>query len=295
MEVLATGVLTFVPADITITVGDSVHWTGLSLGFHSVAEVDDPAAMVWNGGFHSAAAASEFTFTFNTPGPFFYICEPHVLSAMRGSITVEPVPPPSATDWDSCGEHDPNGNEGPPQTKCIDIVNVQNPNDPCDPRADTQIEPRFFGIGSTSQSFHQIVVALNGPATGTVTMDALCTDGSAHMATVSVSTDGLTVTGEFAPPLPNTECCTMTLGGGATGSEVIKILQGDVNGSCRVNATDKNIVKGKITSRTPPLVCDDFFYDVNMSGRINATDKNLVKGRVTTANELDQSAGCGLP
>ena len=82
----------------------------------------------------------------------------------------------------------------------------------------------------------------------------------------------------------------MTLGGGATGSQVIKMLEGDVNGSGRVNATDKNIVKGKITSLTPPLADDDFFYDVNMSGRVNATDKNLVKGRITSAPELN--AGC---
>ncbi len=105
VEVAAVG-LKFVPADITITVGDSVHWTGLSGGFHSVAEVDDPAAMVWNGGFHSAAAASEFTFTFNTPGPFFYICEPHVLADMRGSITVEPLPPPIFGDSDGDGDVD---------------------------------------------------------------------------------------------------------------------------------------------------------------------------------------------
>ncbi|MCH7812588.1 MAG: lamin tail domain-containing protein, partial [Planctomycetes bacterium] len=202
---------------------------------------------------------------------------------------------PAATDWQSCALHDPAGAEGPPTTWCMDIVEVQNPPDPCDPRTDTQIECRFYGSGPPSQSFHQVVIDLDGAATGAVTVDAVCTDATTHGATVTVSSDGLTVTAEFTPPLPNTECCTMTLGGGATGSQVIKILQGDVNGSGRVNATDKNLVKGKITSRTPPLVCDDFFYDVNMSGRINATDKNLVKAKITTANELDQSAGCGLP
>ncbi|MCP4248493.1 MAG: hypothetical protein GY778_15705, partial [bacterium] len=126
---------------------------------------------------------------------------------------------------------------------------------------------------------------------GAVTVDAVCTDASTHGATVTVSTDGMTVSAVFTPALPNTECCTMTLGGGASGSQVIKLLAGDVNGSGRVNATDKNLVKGKITTRTPPLAGDDYFYDVNASGRINATDKNLVKGRITGAqNELD--AGC---
>lgn len=98
VEVVATGILTFDPPDVVITVGDSVHWTGLGGGFHTVAEADDAVAMAWNGGFHSAAAANELTVTFNTPGLFHYICEPHVLADMRGTITVtEPVVPTVST------------------------------------------------------------------------------------------------------------------------------------------------------------------------------------------------------
>ncbi|MCP4250755.1 MAG: hypothetical protein GY778_27270 [bacterium] len=194
---------------------------------------------------------------------------------------------PAATGWQSCALHDPSGAEGSPTIWCMGIEEVLPP-DPCDPRTDTRIEPRFFGVGGTAQAFHEIVIDLDGAAAGAVTVDAVCTPpGGAHSATVTVSTDGLTVTAKFDPSLPNTECCTITLGGGATGSQVIKILQGDVNGSGRVNATDKNVIKGKITSRTPPLTCDDFFYDVNMSGRINATDKNFVKGKITAAPDLD--------
>lgn len=99
VEVAATAGLTFEPADITITSGDSVHWTGLQAGFHTVAESDDAAATVWNGGFHSAAGASEFTLTFNTAGAFFYICEPHVFDGMIGSITVESPPVPTVSQW----------------------------------------------------------------------------------------------------------------------------------------------------------------------------------------------------
>lgn len=83
----------FVPPDVIINVGDSVHWSVLLGGFHTVAEVDDAGAMAWNGGFHSAAAANEFTFAFNAPGLYHYICEPHVLSDMRGTVTViETIP-----------------------------------------------------------------------------------------------------------------------------------------------------------------------------------------------------------
>ncbi len=90
VDVAAVG-LTFQPPDVIINEGDSVHWTGLSGGFHTVAEVDDAAALSWNGGFHSPAAASEFTFTFTAPGLFHYICEPHVLAGMRGTVTVNEV------------------------------------------------------------------------------------------------------------------------------------------------------------------------------------------------------------
>ena len=58
VEVTTSG-LTFVPADVTIDAGDSVHWTGLAGGFHTVAEADTPTSNTWNGGFHSAAAASD--------------------------------------------------------------------------------------------------------------------------------------------------------------------------------------------------------------------------------------------
>ncbi|MCH7812815.1 MAG: matrixin family metalloprotease [Planctomycetes bacterium] len=194
---------------------------------------------------------------------------------------------PVADSFASCATHDPDGVQGPPQRKCFDIVEA-NGRGVCDPRTDTQIEPRFFGIGGTSPSFNEIDIQLSSAAIAAVSVSASCTDGSTPAAsTVTLSNGSTTVTARFDPALPNTECCTLLLTGGATGSQVIKMLQGDVNGSGRVNATDKNLVKGKIGP--PPLVCDDFFYDVNTSGRINATDKNLVKGKITTANELDPS------
>lgn len=101
VEVLATGILTFDPPDVVISVGDSVHWTGLIGGFHTVAEADDANAVVGKkNGFHSPPAASEYTETFNTPGLFHYICEPHVvLKGMRGTITVEGAPIPTVSTW----------------------------------------------------------------------------------------------------------------------------------------------------------------------------------------------------
>jgi plastocyanin len=100
VEVTVDGIA-FVPPDVTINAGDSVHWTEIA-PFHNVAEVDDAAAMSWNGGFRSGGmgAVSEFTQTFNTPGMYFYICEPHVFAGMRGSIMVNAAPPaPTLTAW----------------------------------------------------------------------------------------------------------------------------------------------------------------------------------------------------
>lgn len=98
VEVMATPMHTFDPPDITITVGDSVHWSGLLGGFHTVAEVSDEEADEWIDGFHSDDLASEFTHTFETKGTFFFICEPHVSMGMRGSVTVgEPVP--TVSEW----------------------------------------------------------------------------------------------------------------------------------------------------------------------------------------------------
>ena len=100
VEVTTSG-LTFVPADVTIEFGDSVHFTGLAAGIHNVAEVDDDAATSWNSGFRSPSGASEFTQVFNSAGVFYYICEPHVLAvpSMRGTVTVTGGPVPTLSQW----------------------------------------------------------------------------------------------------------------------------------------------------------------------------------------------------
>ena len=98
-EVGTTAISTFTPADVVITVGDSVHWSGLAGGSHNVAEVDDASDVSYNGGFHSADPANEFTFTFNTPGVFHYVCEPHIGAGMRGTVTVEEAAVPAVSTW----------------------------------------------------------------------------------------------------------------------------------------------------------------------------------------------------
>ena len=82
----------FTDADITINVGDTVSWTGLQDGSHNVAQSTDASADVYDGtGFRSGNPGEfpSFEQTFNTPGTFFYVCEPHAAAfGMKGSITV---------------------------------------------------------------------------------------------------------------------------------------------------------------------------------------------------------------
>ncbi|MCP4246178.1 MAG: M6 family metalloprotease domain-containing protein [bacterium] len=81
-------------------------------------------------------------------------------------------------------------------------------------------------------------------------------------------------------PLPNIDCCTVTLSGDAADQYDMSVLAGDVNGSGVVNATDKNLVKGNMGNAVDAF---KFVFDVNASGVINGTDKNLTKGWTGTS------------
>ncbi len=80
----------FTPADITISVGETVQWDNTS-GTHNV----NGSQATYPGNpedfFSGIAAIAPWTFshTFNTPGQYNYQCDPHVGMGMIGSITVE--------------------------------------------------------------------------------------------------------------------------------------------------------------------------------------------------------------
>jgi plastocyanin len=87
----------FIPAAITVEVGDSVRWTNLDSAPHS--------AKASAGGFDTGALSQNqsASITFSTPGTFAYICGIHG-SSMSGTVTVRapasptvvPTAPPSA-------------------------------------------------------------------------------------------------------------------------------------------------------------------------------------------------------
>jgi plastocyanin len=91
-----SGALTFVPATLTIAVGDTVRWVWRSAA-HSVVSGTDGNA---DGRFCSPSDTgcdnpplsndwATYEHTFAQPGMFPYYCSVHVLLGMTGSIKVQ--------------------------------------------------------------------------------------------------------------------------------------------------------------------------------------------------------------
>ena len=79
INVSASG-FSFTPQVVNIKVGDTVIWFGLDGGYHNVAAED--------GSFRSPEGANTFSHTFNSAGSFDYVCEPHFLHGMTGTVNV---------------------------------------------------------------------------------------------------------------------------------------------------------------------------------------------------------------
>jgi plastocyanin len=99
--VLMTAKIRFEPADLTIRAGETVTWRNDGTIPHTTT--DDPTqnpvatshadyallpagAAPWNSGL--LQPGQSFSHTFTVPGDYHYFCIPHVLSGMRGMITV---------------------------------------------------------------------------------------------------------------------------------------------------------------------------------------------------------------
>ena len=75
----------FAPANIVIDAGTTVTWTNYDSAGHTVTsdEGDELESEL-------LSQTQTFSHTFNTPGEYFYHCEPH--SNMHGLVTVLPYP-----------------------------------------------------------------------------------------------------------------------------------------------------------------------------------------------------------
>lgn len=94
-----TNAMRFVPAEVTITAGQSVVWTNASSMVHTVT--DDPSlaqnrshahlpdgAAPFNSG--SIAPGGTFRHVFDVPGTYAYFCIPHETMGMVGQVVVRP-------------------------------------------------------------------------------------------------------------------------------------------------------------------------------------------------------------
>jgi len=97
--------LVFEPAEITVSVGDTVTWENVGSVPHSVTayeeQLPDGATYFASGGFDSESAARDayptegavdggetYEHTFETTGEFPYFCIPHE-AGMKGTVVVE--------------------------------------------------------------------------------------------------------------------------------------------------------------------------------------------------------------
>src|SRR5438093_7118609 len=89
---VTTSGFTFVPKSVTINVGDSVTWTGLST-IHNVQTDTDPFCGP------VPVPNATCTKTFDQPGTYNYYCSPHRSFGMTGTVIVQAMSgtPPSVT------------------------------------------------------------------------------------------------------------------------------------------------------------------------------------------------------
>lgn len=81
------GEFVFDPDAVRITPGTLVRWLWES-DFHNVVPVDRPAGSDWDGEVDTYGEGHSYEFTFETPGTYEYVCEPHEGAGMRGYVVV---------------------------------------------------------------------------------------------------------------------------------------------------------------------------------------------------------------
>lgn len=88
-DVEATSTDSFSPKDVTVTVGDTVHWHNRSGVSHNVHFDESGQRIGGDPVTHDPSPEWNADFKFNSPGKFSYHCDQH--SFMTGSVTVQPA------------------------------------------------------------------------------------------------------------------------------------------------------------------------------------------------------------
>jgi plastocyanin len=92
----------FMPKTVKVKVGDTVEWRNTGGIAHSVEFVGE-ALPEGTASSQSGVMApgKTYSFTFNAPGSYAYICRFHVINGMIGKIVVVPDQPASGTTADT--------------------------------------------------------------------------------------------------------------------------------------------------------------------------------------------------
>ncbi|WP_232685978.1 plastocyanin/azurin family copper-binding protein [Halobacterium zhouii] len=83
--------LTFVPGTdeaLTVSPGTTVRFVWLS-STHNVDVTNQPEGADWSGHTAIEGRGFSFEFTFDVPGRYEYVCQPHRASGMVGTVVVE--------------------------------------------------------------------------------------------------------------------------------------------------------------------------------------------------------------
>jgi hypothetical protein len=137
----------------------------------------------------------------------------------------------------------------------------------CLPLSDNKIEPRKPGVS-------RLEFVLSRPA-GPVSAAVSCLESPGYQTQITVSGEGTDLIAvEFDPPLPDQDCCTITLTGDVEGRFQVRTLAGDINRDGRVTTGDMSIIKPHFREHTDE---ENFLYDFNCDGVITTADYSMIK------------------
>ncbi len=133
-EIVAKGE-SFIPADITVAPGDTIHWTYVSGDFHTVTSGTKCIAdnLYFNEFLHAGSPEVVYVVPPKFEGVIPYFCIPHCGIGMVGTITVEPA--------DTCPA-DLNNDQNVTVTDLLAILGAWglNPDSPADLTGDDVVD-----------------------------------------------------------------------------------------------------------------------------------------------------------
>jgi hypothetical protein len=137
--------------------------------------------------------------------------------------------------------------------------------------ADTGIEPRIPGANSIDFDLDGSVASVSAAVS--------CINPWLGSANVTVNSP-TNITVDLTLPLPNQDCCEITLSGDAQDSIRIRTLAGDVDVNGNVNTADITAIKPNLGTAVTNA---NFLFDIDANGAINTADITTVKPRLGNA------------